>query len=343
MSLIVWTIQAVNYFDFVTKDGHGLKVYLIYSLLNLPKIIHRILPFVYFISLFYIIIAYENRDELSIFWRNGISKISFVKFLLTLSIFLTFFQILLGAYISPSSQLQSRNYLKNSNMDFFVNLINEGKFVNAVKDLTIFINEKNSDGSFSQIFLDDSTKNNPKMIYSKKGYIINNEKNKIFVLLDGKVINFENGKVKSFSFERTNFNLKNFETNTIIVPKIQETKSINLLGCYLDFFSKNTYFDCNPKLSKEIQQELIKRFYKPIFIPVITLFCCFLLVQSKYSTNYNKSNRQIFFITFLLILFSEAALRYSSSSFINLYLYLLAPIAIFAFALKSFNHKVKNV
>ena len=27
MGLIVWTLQAVNYFDFVTEDGHGLKVY----------------------------------------------------------------------------------------------------------------------------------------------------------------------------------------------------------------------------------------------------------------------------------------------------------------------------
>jgi lipopolysaccharide export system permease protein len=32
MSLIVWTIQAVNYFDFVTEDGHGLKVYFMYTL-----------------------------------------------------------------------------------------------------------------------------------------------------------------------------------------------------------------------------------------------------------------------------------------------------------------------
>ena len=27
MGLIVWTMQAVNYFDFVSEDGHGLKVY----------------------------------------------------------------------------------------------------------------------------------------------------------------------------------------------------------------------------------------------------------------------------------------------------------------------------
>ena len=64
MGLIVWTLQAVNYFDYVTQDGHGLKVYFYYTVLNFPKIIHRILPFIFFISLFYMIITYEKKNEL---------------------------------------------------------------------------------------------------------------------------------------------------------------------------------------------------------------------------------------------------------------------------------------
>ena len=52
IGLIVWVIQAVGFLDFVTEDGHGLLIYFSYTLLNFPKIIHRILPFVFFISLF---------------------------------------------------------------------------------------------------------------------------------------------------------------------------------------------------------------------------------------------------------------------------------------------------
>ena len=39
MSLIVWTLQAVNYFDFVTEDGHGLEIYFYYTFLSFPKIL----------------------------------------------------------------------------------------------------------------------------------------------------------------------------------------------------------------------------------------------------------------------------------------------------------------
>ena len=32
VSLIVWVIQAVNFLDFVTEDGHGLSIYFKYTI-----------------------------------------------------------------------------------------------------------------------------------------------------------------------------------------------------------------------------------------------------------------------------------------------------------------------
>ena len=112
MALIVWTLQAVNYFDFVTQDGHGLKVYFFYTILNFPKIVHRILPFIFFLSLFYTIVNYELKNELSIFWINGISKIKFTNKIIFFSIIIMIFQIWLGSYVSPISQFKARIYSK---------------------------------------------------------------------------------------------------------------------------------------------------------------------------------------------------------------------------------------
>ena len=67
VGLIVWILQAVNYFDFVSQDGHGLKTYFSYIILNFPKIIHRIIPFIFFITLFYVLNEYEIKNELLIF------------------------------------------------------------------------------------------------------------------------------------------------------------------------------------------------------------------------------------------------------------------------------------
>ena len=85
-SVIVWVIQAVNYLDFISEDGHGFKVYFLYTLFNFPKIFSKLFLISLFISLFYIIIKYENENELSIYWSVGISKINFTNKVLKFSI-----------------------------------------------------------------------------------------------------------------------------------------------------------------------------------------------------------------------------------------------------------------
>ena len=173
MGLIVWTIQAVNYFDYVVEDGHGLNVYFFYTIFSLPKLIHRILPFIFFISLFYIILAYEVKNELSIIWINGVSKIKIANNIIFLSLFLMIIQIIFGSYISPLTQNKAREFLKESNVSFFSSLIKEKKFTNVSSGLTIFVNKIESDGTYNEIFLDDQTQGS-KTIYAKKGYLIYN-------------------------------------------------------------------------------------------------------------------------------------------------------------------------
>ena len=60
---VVWVFQAVNYLDIMVEDGRNYFVYLQYTFLNFPKIIHRIIPFIFFISLFYMLIDYEMKNQ----------------------------------------------------------------------------------------------------------------------------------------------------------------------------------------------------------------------------------------------------------------------------------------
>jgi len=119
LSTIVWVIQAVNYLDFVSEDGHGFKVYFLYTLFNFPKIFSKLFLIAVFISLFYTILKYENDNELSIYWSVGISKINFVNKVLKFSIFLLIFQFTLTSYISPKSQSLGKSFIRMSNINFF--------------------------------------------------------------------------------------------------------------------------------------------------------------------------------------------------------------------------------
>ena len=192
LGLIVWVIQAVNYLDFITEDGHGFFVYFSYTFFNFPKIIHRILPFIFFVSLFYQINRYELKNELIVYWTAGVSKLQFIKVILSFSLFFMIFQIIMGSYISPKGQDKARNFIRNSNIDFFPSLFQEGKFIDVVENLTIFIESEKPSGTYNNIYLKEANKgldNSSRVIYAKKGYLKNSNEKKYLELFNGDIVN----------------------------------------------------------------------------------------------------------------------------------------------------------
>ena len=119
VSLIVWVIQAVNFLDIVSEDGHSLAIYFKYTLLNLPKIFSRILVFIFFVSIFYVLLKYENNNELIVFWSNGVTKRKFVNNIVLFSFMFLVLQISFTSFFVPASQDKARSYIRASNIDFF--------------------------------------------------------------------------------------------------------------------------------------------------------------------------------------------------------------------------------
>ena len=339
IGLIVWIIQAVNYLDFVIDDGHNFLIYFYYNLFNFPKIIHRILPFVFAISIFFEILKYEKNNELLLFWTNGVTKKKFILNLVNFAIIVMLIQILIGSIISPASQLKARSVLKDSNMDFLPNLIKQGKFIDTVSGLTIFINEKVNNNSFRNIFIQEGdlfslNQKNNQIIFAKEGLLLNENK-KIFRLLDGKIISTNNNNLISFEFDKIDYNLSKFSSKTIKVAKIQELPSSKIIKCSISLLYEKSYIDemfrCDKGRLKNLNQELYKRFIKPFYIPLLALISCFLLTFSKVQNNFTIKSIKVFLCVFLILIISEAFMRYADESKLQLISIILLPIIVYFF------------
>ena len=337
IGLIVWIIQAANYLDFVIDDGHNFTIYFYYNLFNFPKIIHRILPFVFAISVFFELIKYEKNNELLIFWANGITKKKFISNLINFTLIVMFVQILIGSVLSPSSQLKARNFLKNSNMDFLPNLIKQGKFIDTVSGLTIFINEKTDKNSFKNVYIQegnilDFSSNNNQIIYAKEGFLDSRDK-KIFKLLEGKIVSTNNNRLISFEFDKIDYDLSKFESRTIKVAKMQELPSRKIIHCAMSLMKNVSYreemFLCDFQSLKNINQEIYKRFIKPIYFPILTLMCCFLLTFSRVENNFTIKTVKVFLYMFLILVLSEISMRYLESSKLLFILVMVLPFIIY--------------
>ena len=189
LTLIIWVVQAVNYLDIVTEDGHSFKIYFYYSFVSIPKLLSRTFLFVFFLSVFYVVANYEEKGQLLIYWTHGVSKKEFINRIVKFSIIFLIIKIIISVLVVPYSLDKSRSFIRSSNLDFFPNLIKPKKFIDTVENLTIFIESKNVDGSYKNIILKDSTNlANSQIIIAKSGRIVLENNQKLLILNDGQII-----------------------------------------------------------------------------------------------------------------------------------------------------------
>ena len=339
LSLITWIIQSVNYLDFISKDGHGFKVYFSFILLNFPKVFSKIIIFSFFVSLFFVINKYQTNNEILIFWINGIGKVKLINFIIKISILLTILQIIFVYFLIPKTQDYSRDFLRSSNIDMFTSLINEKKFIDTVKNFTIFVESIDDQGNFQNIFLKDSIEtSNNQIISAKSGKIVEDGSSKYLNLKYGFILDMSQNDIdntKVIKFNTTTFNLSNLKTKSTTKPKIQEMNSKILISCVKNFFIGDkvnytiTNFRCNEDSSIKSFKELFNRTFKQLYIIVLgTIASALIFVNEKSPKNYIQK-LTVFFTGILIIVISEINVQFLSFSLNNNIIYLLFPALFF--------------
>ena len=338
-SIIIWVFQAVNFLDIMIEDGRDYLVYINYSLLNFPKVVSKVLPFVFFFSFFYVISKYELNNELIIFWNFGVNKLQLINFLFIFSIFLTVVQIILAAFIVPNAQDKARSFLRTSSVNFLESFIKQKKFNDTIKNVTIYSDGKDKNGNLLNIYLKkEENLNNFQITYAKKGNFVSKKKNQVLVLYEGETINVVNDKVTNFRFSKSDFSLRNLETNTTTYIKTQEVSTLKLIKCYLklnnlNFFNITTkdivLENCIQSNLNNVIKELYKRFIIPFYIPSLMLIILFLILKSKENINYFNYRIFIFLFGLLIIISSEMSLRFIKNNFLeNIKIFIVPLITI---------------
>ena len=351
-TIVIWVFQAVNYLDIMIEDGRDYLVYINFSLLNFPKILSKIFPFILFFSIFYVTIKYELNNELMIFWNFGIHKIQIINFIFKVSILLTIIQIILTSIVVPKSQDMARSFLRSSSVNFFDNFIKPQRFNDTIKGVTIYSDKKDNEGNLKNLYLKKELDNNNFQItYAKKGSFKEFGNTTILVLYEGATITSKNREITNISFSKSDFSLSNLETNTTTYKKIQEISSFNLLFCIKNFYKlDNIKFEietknienCTSKNMQNILKEFYKRFIIPFYIPILSLIPFLLITTSKENSKYNKLRITTFLIGFFVIIFSETTIRFISNITTQNFILIAIPLNLLLFFYLFLFYKFKT-
>jgi lipopolysaccharide export system permease protein len=335
ISIIIWVLQAVNFLDFVTEDGHGFLVYFQYTLHNFPKILSRIFPFAVFLAFTYIILKYENKNELVIFWNFGVKKIDFINFFIKFSFGFVLISMLLNALITPYMQDKARSFIRTSDLDFFESILKPKKFIDIIENLTIYFEEKDESGKFKNIFLNDKSNQSSQITFAKRGKIEIRGNKKVLVLEEGETIKDVNGRISKFNFSKTDFNISKFTTKTTLTKKIQETSTKDLMKCLIIFHKSSNKIkiskiildrNCGADNLENIHQELYSRLIKPMYITFLMTISLLLILRSKNNHLFNSIKIKVYLLGFLSIVFLELSSKLINTNLIHNLFFIILPI-----------------
>ena len=339
VSVIIWVLQAVNYLDFVIEDGHGFFVYFNYTLLSFPKIFSKIFPFAIFLAFSYILLKYENKNELVIFWNFGIKKISFINFFIRFSFIFVLLSLILNSVIAPLTQDKARSFIRSSDLGFFDSMLKPKKFIDIINNLTIYFDEKTETGVLRDIFLKDNDGTNDYQItFAKKGEFVLRGDRRILVLYNGKTINNKNGKISQFKFTKTDFNVSKFSSKSVTHQKTQENTTVELINCLQQLNNKNIIkFKKSSRINnclitnlKNIYKELYLRLIKPLYISLLITIPLLFILKSKDDHTFRFYKFKVYSFGFLFIIFLESSSSFISLNFFqNLFMSLLPFIFLF--------------
>ena len=335
LTIIAWTVRAVNFLDLIVENGYSIFTYFQYSLLNIFAILSKFIPLSFLLALIIFIVKQIQENELIILWTSGVKKIKIVNLFFITSILILFFYIFFSIFLTPLTLNKSRSILGKTGIESFLPTVRVQQFNDSFKGFTFLI-EKRVDNEIKNVFLHDSSnifnnltadqsENDSVSIMAQEGIV----QGKQMLLFNGQIISSKKDKSenKGIKFEQLNIDLNKLQTDTIKQPKLQETPTLDLLRCVFGLKSRGI-FKCEEKDKAEIVTNLNRRIFLPLYIPVISLICSLLLIKNVSKKNFFYNKYSIFFICFIILLYAELIIRYTGFSKIIALTFILTPLIL---------------
>ena len=349
LTLIAWTVRAVNFLDLIVESGYSISNYFQYSFLNLFGILTKFIPLAFLLALIIFIVKQIQEKEFIILWTSGVKKIKIVNLFFLISCFVLMLYLFFSTLITPLALNKSRSIISQNNFNSFLPTIRIQQFSDSFEGFT-FIVEKKFKNSVENVFIHDNSNtlknltsdqesNSSTTIVAENGLV----EEKKMVLFNGQIISSrkDNSKNEMIKFKQLNIDLKNLQTGTIKQPKLQETSTLQLLKCINESINKNS-INCKENTKREITTVLNRRIVLPLYIPIIALLSSFLLIKNQTQRNFFLNKYSIFVLSFLVLLYAELIIRYTGISKIISILFTVSPIVLIPIIYLLLNFKLSR-
>lgn len=212
---IVWLSQILRLVELLVNKGALFIDFINITISAFPFWLLIILPISATIGTTIVLSRMQQDKEIIAMTAAGISPLRIAVGPIILGILITAFLIINSAYIIPKTYSYYKTIMTNLRAAAPIVILQPGVFTDISKGLTIYINDKESENVFQDVFIHDNREKNTVIeIYADKATISIGEKAPIIYLFNGIRTEFTDTSEKAVILEFETYQLTIVESST---------------------------------------------------------------------------------------------------------------------------------
>ncbi len=282
MSLLamLWLTQSLRFVELVTRQG--LPVYLFAELTSflMPRIFNILSPIAAFVAVLFVYNRLVSDRELTVMQSVGISPLKNALPAIYFGVFLTIFNLYVMNFGIPSAERNFKELEWQVKNNLTQAVLREGEFTQLKNGVTLFIDKRESDDTFSGIFVSDESKPDLKItLTAEKGRIIKSKNGPRILFINGvrQELNKKTYQFSSLAFSRysAEFNIEqNKQKRSQTARELSLTELLN---------SGN-----NPDFNEQQQRKNIVEGHRRLVYPFYNLISALLACVGLLISNFNR-------------------------------------------------------
>ena len=334
---ILWLTQSLHFVELITNKGLPIGLFIELTSLLMPRLFSILSPIAAFAAVLFVYNRMLTDRELVVMKSAGISPIKNAQPIIYFGLILSILGLYLNIWGIPLAEAKFNDLQWQIKNDVSHLLFKEGQFTEIQTGLTVFISQREQDGSISGLLLNDERKKDTRStISAEKGRIVYGEQGPRIILINGirQEISTKTNQFSSLSFKRYSVDLGNNQGKKAKSETAREKTTWELLHA-----TEDTTLD-----EDDIKQYIVsghKRLLNPFYNLLFALLGCTGLIIG----NFNRRGQTKIIATSITIMVLLQSLDLTlenlstkSLSFLPLmYLNLIIPLGLSFYILLYYN------
>ena len=185
---IIWLTQALRMLDVLITQGQTLLTFFELTALALPSTLIIVLPISLFCAILYTMHKLIGDSEIVVMFSAGVSRWVVATPLLVVAITTSIVILMFSIHFAPAGMRALKSRLYEIRSDVATSMIREGTFSNPASGLTVYVRERDADGTTYGILVHDGRNPKEPITYmAETGSLVDGPNGPLLVMFNGNI------------------------------------------------------------------------------------------------------------------------------------------------------------